>query len=168
MKMPHHPFYPSSQSPDIFGLGYPSILGQAGEAPADTQKRIAMVEAGVIAAFEAAIRHLGDEEARRLFSRVVRRPRRGRGKMLDPHRDIRLLREYDTATGKGETVAALARRLHAQGRGLGATAEAVGAQIRKLVKERKKREDAGRVQARRWRMAMRGETSLLSAARSEK
>ncbi len=90
------------------------------------------------------------------FARILRRPKRGQGKMLAPDRNARLLKEYDAATQKGEAVAALARRLCAAGRELGNTAGAIETQIRKLVKEREKRERAAAVEARRWRMATRG------------
>jgi hypothetical protein len=88
--------------------------------------------------------------------------------MLAPDRDARLLKEYDAASRKGESVAALARRLRTKGIKLGNTEGAIATQIRKLVKERKTRERASTFEARRWRMATRGETSLLSAAKSEK
>jgi hypothetical protein len=163
MKMPRRPFFPPVASrPDIFGLHQPTIA--AGESDADTLKRFAKVEAGVVAAFRAAVGHLGEDEARRLFARVVRRPKRGRGKGLAPDRNYRLLRAYDTAVQNGESIAALARRLRAGERGieLGNTADAIEAQIRKLVKERKERDRAAAVQARRWRMAMRNEPPTLA------
>ena len=65
------------------------------ESEAETRKRVVTVEKGVDAAFKAAIEHLGEEEARRLFARVLRRPKRGQGKMLAPDRDARLLKEYE-------------------------------------------------------------------------
>jgi len=65
------------------------------ESEAETWKRVVTVEKGVDAAFKAAIEHLGEEEARRLFARVLRRPKRGQGKMLAPDRDARLLKEYE-------------------------------------------------------------------------
>jgi hypothetical protein len=168
MKMPRRPFYPVAIPPDIFGLPYPSLLGQAGESEANTRARIAKVEAGVEAAFKAAVGHLGEQEARLLFARVVRRSKRGQGKVFVPDRNARLLQEYDAAPA-GESVAALARRLYAAtGRDLGNTASGIEAQIRKLVKERKQRERAAAFESRRWRMATRGETSLLSAATTEK
>ena len=169
MKMPRRPFYPVALPPDIFGLHNLSLLGQACESEADTKKRIATVEEGVIAAFKAAVRHLGEEEARRLFKRVVRRPKRGLGKVLASDRDARLLKEHAAAAQNGETVAALARRLRAAGPELGNTAGAIQTQIRKLVKARQNRERDAAFEARRWRMATYMETpSLLSAARSEK
>ena len=168
MKMPHRPFYPVVLPPDIFGLRRLSLLEQACESEAETRKRVATVEEGVVSAFKAAVEHLGDDEARRLFARVTRRPKRGQGKMLAPDRDARLLKEYDAASRKGESVAALARRLRTKGIKLGNTEGAIATQIRKLVKERKTRERASTFEARRWRMATRGETSLLSAAKSEK
>jgi len=131
MKMPRRPFYPPvALPPDIFGLHDLSLLC---ESEADTKKRIATVEEGVIAAFKAAVRHLGEEEARRLFKRVMRRPKRGQGKVFAPDRDARLLEECDAAVPEGETVAALAKRLHAAaGIELGNTAGAIETQIRKL------------------------------------
>ncbi len=170
MKMPGRLFYPPVDLlPDIFGLHCPSLLGSACESEADRLKRVATVENGVRDAFAAAVDHLGDEEARQLFRRMIRRPKRGLGKMLAPDRDARLLREYDAARQKGETTAALARRLRDEGRELGDSEGAIQTQIRKLVKERGKRQRAAAVEARRWRMATRNEPpSLLSAAKSEK
>lgn len=166
--MPRRPFYPVALPPDIFGLDQPSLLGQAFESEAETRKRTATVQKGVEDAFKAAVGHLGEEEARLLFARVQRRPKRGQGKMLAPDRDARLLREYDALNG--ETVAALARRLRAAaGIELGNTAEAIATQIRKLREERTKRERAAAREARRWRMATRGEPpGLLSVAPSKK
>jgi hypothetical protein len=169
MKMPRRPFYPPvALPPDIFGLLHHGTLSL--ESEAETRKRIVTVEKGVEAAFKAAIEHLGEEEARRLFARVLRRPKRGQGKMLAPDRDARLLREYDDASSKGESVAALARRIHtAVGGELGNTPDAIETQIRKLLKDRKQRERAAAFEARRWRMATRGEQpGLLSVSTSEK
>jgi hypothetical protein len=170
MKMPSRPFYPVALPPDIFGLQHPSLLGQAFESQAETRSRIATVEKGVEAAFKAAVGHLGEEEARQLFARVLRRPKRGPGKMLAPDRDTRLLNEYDEAAQTGDSVAALARRLRAAtGTELGNTEGAIATQIWKLVRERKKRLRAASFEARRWRMATRGEQpGLLSVAASKK
>jgi hypothetical protein len=170
MKMPRRPFYPPvALPPDIFDLHQLSLLGEACESEAEKQRRIATAEKGVVAALKAAVGHLGEEAARRLFARVVRRPKRGLGKMLAPDRDARLLKEYDAAVRNGEPVAALARRLRAGGIELGNTADAIETQIRKLVKARKKREHSAAFEARRWRMAMRNEPpTLLSAAQSKK
>jgi hypothetical protein len=130
--------------------------------------RVAAVEQGIIAAFKAAVDHLGDEEACRQFLRVTRRPKRGPGKALAPDRNFRLLREYDGRL-KGETVAALSKRLlKDQGQGLGNTEGAIAAQIRKLVKERKERERAAVKEARRWRMATRHDPPTVLSGRSEK
>jgi hypothetical protein len=80
-----------------------------------------------------------------------------------------LLQEYDASIQTGESMAALARRLRAGGRELGDTAGAIQTQIRKLVKERKKRQSDAAFEARRCRMAMRNEPpSLFSLAKSEK
>jgi hypothetical protein len=168
MKMPSRPFYPVELPPDIFGLRLPSILGKAGESKAETAQRIATVEKGVMAAFKSTVGHLGEDEARLLFARVMRRSKRGPGKSLAPNRDARLLEEYDAAIQKGEKVPALARRLRVQGITLGNTEDAIATQIRKLVKERKNRERAAAFESRRWRMATRGEISLLSVATGKK
>jgi hypothetical protein len=169
MKMPSRPFYPPVVvPPDIFGLHNLSLLSRACETAAEKQKRIAAVEQGVAAAFKAAVDHLGEQEARQLFARVVRRPKRGLGRMLAPDRDARLLAEYDAAVESHESVAMLAKRLRQGGIELGNTTPAIATQIRKLVKERKDRQHAAAFEARRWRMATRGETSLLSSAKSKK
>jgi len=169
MRMPSRPFYPMALPPDIFGLERPSLLGQACESEAETQKRIATVEKSVAAAFEAAVEHLGDAEARQLFARVVRRTKRGPGTCFAPDRDTRLLEELDAAAQTGESVAAIAKRLRAEGTRLGATEGAIATQIRKLRNERTARERAAAVQARRWRMATRREApGLLSEDETEK
>jgi len=170
MKMPIRPWFPPTKPrADIFGLHQVTILGTACETDAERARRIAAVEAGVDAAFQAAIHHLGQDEARRLFQRVLRRPKRGQGKALAPDRDARLLKAHDEAVQKGESTAALARRLRAQGTKLGNTAGAIAAQIRKLVEERKRRARAAAIEARRWRMAMRNDPpTLLSGLPREK
>lgn len=69
MKMPRRPLYPVPFPPDIFGLRHPGLLNFEGEA--EIRKRIAIVEKGVATVFKAAIDHLGEDEARRLFARVA-------------------------------------------------------------------------------------------------
>jgi hypothetical protein len=99
MKMPRRPWYPPVEL-DIFGLHQVSFLGIAAESNTERQRRVARVEAGVLSAFEAAVHHLGEHEARKVFNRVLQRPKRGRGKALAPDRDIILLRAYDEAPGE--------------------------------------------------------------------
>jgi hypothetical protein len=83
MKMPQRPFYPPVHlPPDIFGLHHPPLLNFENEA--ETRKRVVAVEQGVIAAFRAAVDHLGEDEARHLFMRVIRRPKRGPGGRSHP------------------------------------------------------------------------------------
>jgi hypothetical protein len=164
VKMPRRPWYPPMQPrPDIFGLHHVTMMGRACENDAERQQRMAKVEAGVKAAFKAAIHHLGEDNARELFAQVLRRPKRGPGKALATDRDARLLQAFDTAP-KGKSIAAIARGLRAQGTDLGNTAGAIAKQIRKLVEERKEREHRKRVEARRWRMAIRNESRTLLAA----
>jgi hypothetical protein len=163
MKMPKRPWYPLiSDRPDIFGLQHVTLAGAACETDTDRKQRIAKVEAGMTAAFRAAIHHLGEDEARELFNRVMRRPKRGRGKMLAPDRDARPLKAYDTAP-EGDSIAAIARRLRSEGTDLGNTAGAIARQIRILVEEREEEERRARVEARRWRMAMRNEPPTLAS-----
>jgi hypothetical protein len=167
MKMPRRPFYPPVElPPDIFGLYRPAILNF--ESEAETRKRVSAVEQGVNAAFRAAVDHLGEDEARHLFRRVISRPKRGPGKTLAADRDTRLLREYDAASRKGETIAALSRRLRAAdiGRKLGNTEGAIAAQIRKLRDDRERRQRAAAIEARRWRMATRNEPPGLLSGKS--
>ncbi len=168
MKMPRRPWYPPLEpQTDILGLHHISLLGAACESAAERKQRTGKVEAGVIAAFNAAVHHLGNDDARKLFNRVLQRPKRGRGKALAADRDTLLLKTYDEAPG--ESIASIARRLRAQGKQLGNTAAAIATQIRKLVKEREKRQRRERVEARRWRMAMRNEPpSFLSSAISSR
>lgn len=171
MKMPTRPYYPPLEPrPDIFGLHHLTILGQACESDQERQERIVKVEQGVLAAFKAAVSHLGEDQARRLFAKAARRPKRGRGKILAADRDHRLLAAYDEAVVRnGETVAALSQRLRNEGIELGNTAGAIATQIRKLVTERKQRARAAAFEARRWRMAMRNEPpTLLGAAIGKK
>ena len=170
MKMPRRPFFPPLiRCGEIFGLHRPSLLGSACESDADRRNRVATVEKGVRDAFKAAVEHLGEDEARQLFRRTIRKLKRGLGRALAPDRDARLLQEYDAALQNGTTTAALARRLRAESRELGDSEGAIETQIRKLVKDREKRQREAKIEARRWRMATRNEPpSLLSGAKNEK
>lgn len=152
--------------PDIFGLHHITILGAACESNAERARRFAKVEAGVTAAFKAAVHHVGDDNARELFRKVLRRPKRGRGRVLAVDRDRRLLAAYDEAVKNGETVAALAKQLRAPGIELGNTPAAIAAQIRRLVRSRKQRARAAAIEARRWRMAMRNDPPTIASGRS--
>lgn len=164
MKMPTRPWFPPVEPHvDIFGLHHVTILGAACESANERERRIAKVEAGVMAAFQAAVHHLGDEEARELFNRVLRRPKRGAGKAIAANRDALLLSAFDAAPG--QSIASIARQLHAKGKQLGNTPAAIATQIRKLVKDRDQQRKKAHVEARRWRMATRNEPpTLLGAA----
>jgi hypothetical protein len=169
MKMPRRYFFPMEPPPDIFGLRSLTLIGEACETESERKRRAAKIEAGVGAAFTAATRHLGEAEARELFRRVIRKPKRGRGKELAPDRDFRLLAARDEAVARGESVAALARRLRASGIGLGNTEGAIARRIHQLVSERDERQHKAAVEARYWRMATRHEPpTLLEMALSEK
>ena len=166
MKMPSRPWFPpTNPRPDIFGLHNVTILGAACEGDAERARRFAKVEAGVTAAFKAAVHHVGEDHARQLFRRALRRPKRGPGRVLAVDRDRRLLAAYDEAVKNGETVATLARRLRAPGIELGNTSAAIAAHIRRLVKGCKQRARAAAIEARRWRMAMRNDASTIASGR---
>ena len=169
MKMPERRYFPMALPPDMFGLPSLSLMSQAGETNAERQQRVEAVEAGIRKTFVAAVRQLGEDEARALFRRVTRQPKRGPGKDLAPDRDYQLLTAYDAAMVEGTSVAALARDLRKAGTTLGNTPEAIALQIRRVVKERDKRRHQAAADARYHRMAMRNEApSLLSAAVSRK
>jgi hypothetical protein len=164
LKMPTRPWYPPMEPlKDIFGLHHVTILGAVCESAVERQRRVTRVKAGVLEAFRAASHHLGEEVARELFKQVLRRPKRGVGKSIAADRDAILLAAFDAAPG--ESIASIARKLHAKRQRLGNTPAAIAAQIRKLVQERNEREYRRRVEARRWRMATRNEPpSLISSA----
>ena len=99
MKMPRRPWYqPIKPRPDIFGLYHVTLMEAACETDVERDQRIAKVEAGVLAAFKAAIFHLGENQACSLFRRILRQPKRGLGKVHSPDRDARLLKAYDEAS----------------------------------------------------------------------
>jgi hypothetical protein len=168
MKMPTRRWFtPVNQRPDIFGLHYVTIAGAACEGDVERAKRFAKVEAGITGAFKAAVHHVGDERARQLFRKALRRPKRGPGRALAADRDRRLLAAYDAAVKDGETIASIGRRLHTRhGIELGNTPAAIEAHIRRLVKVRKQSERAAAFEARRRRMAMRNEPPTLASGRS--
>ena len=170
MKMPGRSYFPPmGDQRDIFGLRHVTILGAAGESDAEHKRRIDNVQSGVQAAFKAAVHHLGETEARNLFAIVARKPKRGPGKAHATDRDHQLLKAYDDAMLNNETIAALARRLHAKNKKLGNTPEAIATQIRKLRDERTAVVRKQAREVRYWRMALRNEPpSLLSAAKSRK
>lgn len=139
---------PVRQMLDCFGLRPPLIA----ESEDDTRSRVALVKKGVADAFAAAVRHLGDEEARELFASVARRRKRGKGKSLASDRDTQLLAALESAQRIGETIPALAKRLHVERkRELGNSPEAIETQIRKLLKERSAKKRTAELEAQRWR-----------------
>ena len=165
MKMPRRNYFPTFAK-DCFGLDpLPSPL----EPTEETYKRVATVKKCIEELFAAAANHLGEDEARHLFLAVSRRRKRGKGKTHAMDRDARLLAAHDEAKQRGEPVAVLARRLHKRKLKLGSTAEAIEAQIRKLVKERADREKAAAKERRRRRMSICHENpTLLETVGSEK
>jgi len=164
MKMPSRPWFPPVEPlTDIFGLHHVTILGAACESTTERQRRVAKVKAGVAAAFQAAVHHLGEEAARELFNRILRRPKRGAGKAIAADRDAILLSAFNAAPG--QSTISIARQLHGESKRLGNTPEAIATQIRKLVRDRDKQAKKARVESRRWRMATRNEPrTFLGAA----
>jgi hypothetical protein len=93
-------------------------------------------------AFETAARHLGHDEARRLFAEVSKKSPKGR--QADPDRNWHLLDRYDRAVSEApEQIKSiprlLARRLNSRNPG---SVEATEKQIRRLVKKRDERAKA--------------------------
>lgn len=152
MRMPK-PHFPPPQVPDCFGLYPPTLL----ELEEDAGARIAALEKGVANAFAAAAIHLGEEEARRLFREVSRRTKRGADTHLAPDRDMRLLAEYEVAIQNQESIPALAARLHKADLSprLGTSADAIAAQLRKLLRARRTRDRAALRAARLLRWSVR-------------
>lgn len=143
-----------------------TIIGAACESDVERAQRFAKVVTGVTAAFKAAVHHVGEERARQLFQKVLRRPKRGPGRALAIDRDRRLLAAYDEAVKTDETIASISRQLSKQyGVKLGNTPAAIEAHIRRLVKARKQRERAAAFEARRWRMATRNEPPTIASGR---
>jgi hypothetical protein len=168
MKMPERRYFPTELPPDVFGLRPLCLLSEAGLTGDERHERVAKIEAYVAEAFKDAVRQLGEDEARKLFGRVLRKPKRGGAKVLAPDRDHQLLTAYDNRDA-AETVTALATRLHARGISLGNSVGAIIRQIQRLVKEREERYRRDAAESRYMRMAMRHQPpSLLSAARSAK
>jgi hypothetical protein len=170
MKLPHRPWYPPTENArDIFDLVTPSLLGEVVESTSARAARFAKVEQGVSDAFRAAANHLGEEEARRLFRKTTRKPKRGPGGAINPERDRILLRAYDERPAD-QSLAAVARLLEKwaieTGIRLGSNADAIAAHLRKLLAERARRQRAAAVEARRLRMAMRNDPpSLLGSTK---
>ena len=150
---------------DCFGLRPPLIA----ESEDDTRSRVALVKKGVADAFAAAVRHLGDEEARELFASVARRQKRGKGKSLASDRDTQLLAAVESAQRVGETIPALAKRLHVErNRELGNSPQAIETQIRKLLKERSAKKRTAKLEAQRWRQMSPPSPTIVSGVREKK
>lgn len=165
MKMPSHPIFPSiNPQADIFGLPYLTVLEEACESEKERQRRIDTIERIVGETFKAAVTQLGENDARDTFRRVLRRPKRGLGTALDQNRDVVLLAAHAEAKAGGIKTTELARRLFkTHGKTLGNTAKAIETQIRKVVKEQRKRDQLAARCHRYQRMATRNiPPSLLS------
>jgi hypothetical protein len=162
MKMPERRYFPMDMPPDMFGLHSLTLLGEACLTEAERRERVAKIEARVTETFNAAVRQLGEDEARRLFHRASRKRKRGAAKVLAPDRDHQLLIAYDSRE-PGETVIALATRLYAECKGveLGNSARAIVRQIQRVVKARQDRRHKAALDSRYMRMATRHEPPTL-------
>jgi hypothetical protein len=148
--------------PDMFGLHSLTLVGEACLTEAERRERVAIIEARVSETFKAAVRQLGEDEARKLFHRASRKRKRGATKLLAPDRDHQLLIAYDSRE-PGETVMALATRLHAKSkRALGNSASAIVRQIQRVVKAREDRRRGAALDSRYMRMATRHEPPPLA------
>jgi len=156
---------PARQMLDCFGLRPPLIA----ESEDGTRSRVALVKKGVADAFAAAVTHLGDEQARELFTSVARRLKRGKGKSLASDRDAQLLAALEAAQRIGETIPALARRLHVERKlELGNSPQAIDTQIRKLLKERSARKRTAELAAQRWHQMFPTSPTIVSRALDKK
>jgi len=134
---------------DQFGLPAvpPSLLA---ETPEDRRARIELIEQLVHDLYRSVATHLGRNEARRLFKGATKRPRGG-NRPRHCERNREWLKLYDRELAKGtnkrraipERVASKICRDHHELR-----EESVARQIRRLVKERKRRQEAMEEQCR--------------------
>jgi hypothetical protein len=82
MKMPVRRYFPMDLPPDMFGLHSLTLLGEACLTDAERRERVTKIEARVTETFEAAVRQLGEDEARKLFRRASCKRKRGAAKVL--------------------------------------------------------------------------------------
>jgi hypothetical protein len=135
---------PSMPECNQFGLPDYDMIGEPEE---QMQARIAITRKLAVEFFAAVCVQLGGKEARSLFAKLARSPKkRGQGKTHGLDRDSILLTAYDAEyrAGKTKFVYRLAKRLFAEhGRKLGDNAPAVEVQMRRLVKQREKQRKRG-------------------------
>jgi hypothetical protein len=169
MKLPRRPFYSVDPGPDVFGLPQLTLVELACESDIDKDKRYATIDRWLAKAFRAAVWHLGEERARELFVHVSRAAGgRGRGKSFAADRDAQLLAAYDEGQGRGKALRTIARELYEatstlpEHQRLGASATAIGTQMRKLLTERDDHRKKRAFEARRLRMALSAEPTILS------
>jgi hypothetical protein len=135
---------------DRFGLPVlpPALLG---ESPQERRARIATVERLATDLFKAAVTHLGRPEARRLFAEVAKAPWK-KGKQPNHDRNDQILEMYDNAAREQpdrikSIPRLLAKQLHPNNpRSVPATEK----QIRRLVKDRSRRQKAMETAYRRF------------------
>jgi hypothetical protein len=130
---------PNFAKTDEFGLRLVSVLGEANEPAGERKKRLKTVRRFAFRAYRAVCRHLGEEEAKRLFAGFLSpSPRQGRPRgPHDARRDRERLAEHERLAAKATTSAErakLPRRVaESRVRGLEDTAEADEKHLRRLL-----------------------------------
>jgi len=139
---PPPPNDPRWRERDRFGLAIipPTLLG---ESPEERRARIDTIERLVIDLFQTAVTHLGRREARRLFEETVKAPWK-KGKQPHHDRNRQLLEKYDSAVRKAPNniksiPRMVAKQMHPNNP---QSAPATERQIRRLVKDRSRRQKA--------------------------
>lgn len=149
MRRPSWPqLTPPVPKTDEFGLPLRSHMGQVIFEPADErEQKLRLVRRFAFRAYRAVCRHLGEEQARKLFAGFISpspREERPRGPH-DARRDRALLAEHGRLAAKATTLAErakLPRRVaESRVRGFENTAEADEKQLRRLL-HRQERETA--------------------------
>jgi hypothetical protein len=149
MRRPSWPqLTPPVPKTDEFGLPLRSHMGQVMFEPADErEKRLRIVRRFAFRAYRAVCRHLGEEQARKLFAGYISpspREERARGPH-DPRRAGELLAEYGRLAAKATTPAERAklpgRVAESRVRGFENAAEADEKHLRRLL-QRQERETA--------------------------
>jgi transketolase len=139
---PPPPNDPRWHERDRFGLAIvpPTLLAESGN---ERRARIATVERLATDMFETAVTHLGRLEARRLFAEVAKAPWK-KGKQPNRSRNDELLDMYDNAVREApDRIRSIPRLLAKEMNPKNPrSAPATEKQIRRLVKDRSRRQKA--------------------------
>jgi hypothetical protein len=138
-------FPPAPSGPQIFTLPrVPSLLWEVYETPTEREERVREVRRCAFKFYQAVGRHLGEEDAKKLFDYFISEPRApGRPSgPTDPEAEEKLVAIYDNFRREGASPMAVARWLFARpGRGqrFGKSPEAVAKHIQRLLRKRERR-----------------------------